>query len=557
MKKVLCIIVSFVMVICQCAFAADVAIKDAGKDIVTVSGSIGEEGLVSVMIINPGFGADDVLPQSRQAVQFYGTANEDADGFEIDVRMTDPHGYEGGEYTVVYSNGSVTKTESFVFYFYGKKLDTIKSINEDGVEGQVEDAYRVYSLDSAKLYDAVSTQSLERILLSMGEFEENVDVMYAALLDALHIAAYSDGADILVEDGRLSYVDVVGIDEEDTYEDYLSKLSDSGVKAVHDAVLGGEYETDEDIKDAFSDAVILNYITNAKSMGFGHVSEVFKKYDELLSENGIDTELIDDVDNKNYVYKKLASSTDKNFADLKKTYEKALKNADSQGESTGGGGGGGGGGSFSESTVTIPSDGPSTPVISGQENGSGYIDNASHPFEDMADVSWASESVGALYKRGIISGKSTKAFDPSGFVTREEFAKMAVLAFVGRPDGTQNPFSDVSGWSVPYVASAFAEGIIQGISETTFNPTGNITREQAATIIARAMENAGFKFEKEPETFDDDESISEWAKESIGVLAGEEIINGREDDLFCPGENMTRAEAAKLIYTAMIVNGGI
>ncbi len=553
MRKILSLVLVLIFTLSVTAFGADVEIKDAGRDIVTVRGSIGEEGLVSVMIINPGFYAEDVLPQSKQAVQFYGTANEGADGFEIDVRMTDPHGYEGGEYTVVYSNGSITKTESFVFYFYGKKLDTIQTLNEEGIDGQAQDAYRVYSLDSTELYGAVSVSSLERVLSSMGEFEENVDGMYAALLDALHIAAYSEGADLLIEDGRLAYVDVVGIDEEATYSDYLTKISETGVGKVHDAVLGGEYEKDEDITKAFSEAVVLNYITYPKSLGFGHVSEVFEKYAELLLENEIDTELMDDVDNKNYVYKKFATSSDKSFSELKKTYEKALKAADNQYESSGGGGGGGGG--SSSGTVSIPSDGPGLPVVSGQENGSGYLENPEVPFEDMENASWAQESVAALYKRNIISGRSEKVFDPSGLVTREEFAKMAVLAFAGKAIGAQNPFSDVSGWSVPYVATAFSEGIIQGISETSFNPLGNITREQAATIIARAMINAGYTFQNEPSEFDDDDSISPWAKDSIGALAGDEIINGRDEGLFCPGENMTRAEAAKLIYTAMAIVG--
>ena len=50
--------------------------------------------------------------------------------------------------------------------------------------------------------------------------------------------------------------------------------------------------------------------------------------------------------------------------------------------------------------------------------------------------------------------------------------------------------------------------------------------------------------------------MSQWAKDSIGLLAAEEIVSGRENKMFCPGENMTRAEAAKLIYEAMKRTGG-
>ena len=64
-------------------------------------------------------------------------------------------------------------------------------------------------------------------------------------------------------------------------------------------------------------------------------------------------------------------------------------------------------------------------------------------------------------------------------------------------------------------------------------------------------------FENEPQEFDDEDTISSWAKESVGKLASEGIVSGRDNGLFFPLENMTRAEAAMLIYGAMNRAGGI
>ncbi len=353
---------------------------------------------------------------------------------------------------------------------------------------------------------------------------------------------------------------VVGISDTKIYDDYVNNFSSTGVKRVNEMVLSDIYDNEEEIVDAFNEAALLCSIVYPKTLGHGHVEEVFEKYGEELEAYGIDTSLMEGVSNKSYVYKQLGASKANNLDGLASVYEKAIAKADNTqpaGGSGGGGGGGGGSGSGSGSTVTLPADGPGIPNITGPAQGSGYNDNTTHSFIDMTGYEWANDAVAVLYRRSIISGKSQTDFDPAGLVTREEFAKMAVLAFVGKTTSGENKFSDVEGWSLPYIVTAFQEGIINGISENEFNPKGTITREQAATIIARAIEKIGFVFENEPEEFDDEDTISPWAKESVGKLASEGIVSGRGDGSFLPLENMTRAEAAMLIYGAMNRAGGI
>ena len=63
-------------------------------------------------------------------------------------------------------------------------------------------------------------------------------------------------------------------------------------------------------------------------------------------------------------------------------------------------------------------------------------------------------------------------------------------------------------------------------------------------------------FEKEAKTFNDDESISEWAKEGVSLLSSEGILVGRENGEFDPLTGVTRAEAAKIIYESLKLIGG-
>ncbi len=555
MKKVLCMLMTFVMVICTCAYAADISIKDAGKNIITVKGEAPVGATVTIAVLNPGYDVSDVAVSGERALQYYGKVASGTNEFELDVKMEDPYLFGGGEYTFIISDKSSTSTDSFGFYFFEKKIAEIQTLNESGSDGRAKELFKVYSLDKHELVPVVKEETVEKILALEDEYEIDVDKMYGILVETLCIGAYRDGVSKLLKNGFLTYTDIVGIDSESTYEDYLSNINETGVNAVNDDVLGNEYKTSSEIRETFSKSVLLNLITNSPKMGYGHVSGILEKYEEELSLFGFDTEKLDDVKNKVYVYKKLVASDAKTLDELTDTFEKAIKNADESKETTSGGGGGGGGG-VSAPSVSAPADGAEKPVSTEQNTSGGYVENTSVPFEDMNDASWATDSVAYLYRRGIISGKSSRTFDPSGLVTREEFAKMAVLAFVGSASGSVSSFEDVSGWSAPYVAMAASKGIVTGISEKEFNPKGNVTREQAATIIARAMETAGFVFENTGVKFDDDDSISDWAKEKIALLASEEIISGRGDGMFRPLDNMTRAEAAKLIFEAMMRTGG-
>ena len=181
-------------------------------------------------------------------------------------------------------------------------------------------------------------------------------------------------------------------------------------------------------------------------------------------------------------------------------------------------------------------------------------------FADVVhETLWANDSVNALYKAGIVNGVSDTAFNPNGNVTREQFAKMLISLIGDTENISDNTFSDVpaDSWFAPFVCAAKATGIVNGVSENEFGVGRNITREQMAAMIYRAGKLLGYAPKGEPKVFTDAHLISDYAKESIDALTSGGVINGKADGSFAPQNTATRAEAACMIFNLMKATGHI
>jgi len=168
-------------------------------------------------------------------------------------------------------------------------------------------------------------------------------------------------------------------------------------------------------------------------------------------------------------------------------------------------------------------------------------------FNDLSSVPWAKESIEALALKGIISGRGNGIFAPNDNVTRAEFCKMIALAFNLVDEKAICDFDDVESgaWYYMYIASAKAQGIINGREDNKFSPDATITREEMAAIALRTI-NKDVK--AATEKFADDASISDYAKDAVYTLKELGIINGVGENMFSPKAVVTRAMAAKVIY---------
>jgi len=107
-------------------------------------------------------------------------------------------------------------------------------------------------------------------------------------------------------------------------------------------------------------------------------------------------------------------------------------------------------------------------------------------------------------------------------------------------------FSDVedsdSSW---YVSSAYAFGLVNGRSDTTYDPFGSITRQEAASMLMRAYRNYGgiVPDAAVAASFADATSISDWAWQDVEDISCLGVMQGMGDNLFVPLEGYTREQA--------------
>jgi len=207
---------------------------------------------------------------------------------------------------------------------------------------------------------------------------------------------------------------------------------------------------------------------------------------------------------------------------------------------------GGGGGTNSKNKVTnvsIPNN------ISIAESNIAKADT----FTDVSDVKWAETAINYLSKNNIMVGDGQGKFRPNDYVTREEFAKIIVMAANLYSDNKKCDFNDVSedDWFYKYVASASSLNIISGFDNGLFGTGRNISRQDMAVICCRSLELINKKEYSAAElNFDDVNLISDYAVDSVSKMKTENIITGDNFNKFNPLGNATRAEAAVIVYRA-------
>ena len=116
-------------------------------------------------------------------------------------------------------------------------------------------------------------------------------------------------------------------------------------------------------------------------------------------------------------------------------------------------------------------------------------------------------------------------------------------------DEAENTFTDVAdAWYKSYVLKAKNLGIVNGISDTEFGIGSNITRQDMAVMITRMFEAKNLEIsDANADDFSDADIVSDYAKKSVNFMKAIGLIEGY-DNLYRPLDNLTRAEAAKVIY---------
>ncbi len=461
----------------------------------------------------------------------------------------------GGSYGVaVNSDGNVVFTPSAIEYIDIAYINLVRdAINAPVINVKnlvalyndvldVDDTYiNSLSLQQETSVNSAVTESRDALSGHVfSTFKEFTDAYYDAL--CLSLIKYAKGS----ADAKAvltSYADKVALSSFGTYSAY-SNLSNEAKEYVYSRIANRKVNALSELESLFNDSVILASVKHAAyQQDIGKVISDHKAYMSL------DVSVYNTVSNTGNVHTALLG---KDFSDIRafKTAfntavqnQKAAEGSTSQGPVSNVGSTSSSSGLSSVSLPSVSAPSQDTPNV----------------FGDIASYEWASEAINYLAKNNVISGKTNGIFAPSDYITREEFAKIAVMAFVGYTDANNSGFNDVApdSWYAPYVAKAKETGLVNGIGEGTFGVGRCITREDIAVILCRAASLKGISLTNGTSSFADSAMISDYAKSAVDTLYSSKVINGTPDGSFNPKAFATRAEAAKMLYEIIKKGGGI
>ena len=182
----------------------------------------------------------------------------------------------------------------------------------------------------------------------------------------------------------------------------------------------------------------------------------------------------------------------------------------------------------------------------------GVLSTVERVYRDVKDNDWYAESVNYCFGQGIMTGVGDHHFVPQTELNRAMFA-MILWNMEGKPaPNGSSYYTDVrdGSWFTEAVNWAHESGIVAGIGNGRFDPSGKLTREQLAAMMYRYTEYKGRKVTLRADLsgYADEAKISDWAYESMSWAVAKKLISGRSEITLAPKGTATRAETAQIIY---------
>ena len=171
-------------------------------------------------------------------------------------------------------------------------------------------------------------------------------------------------------------------------------------------------------------------------------------------------------------------------------------------------------------------------------------------FKDFDRNAWYADAVSAAVDNGLLYGKSSTIIDPNGDMTRAEMAAIINRSFGCYKTADISQYKDVakSKWYYKDVALAVQMGTYNGRSASSMAPDAPISRLEAMTVVARALELDYDSYSKtDLSAFSDRSEISNWALPYVRAMVGADYIHGR-GKILAPLDNITRAEFAQIFH---------
>ena len=172
------------------------------------------------------------------------------------------------------------------------------------------------------------------------------------------------------------------------------------------------------------------------------------------------------------------------------------------------------------------------------------------PFPDVDENDWFYDEVVYVYENGLMNGVENNQFAPNTATNRAMLATI-LYRLAGQPDVSGDlPFTDVEAgtWYTNAVLWAAQNGIVNGVTDTTFAPGNDLTREQLVTMLYRYAEAAGYDVSAAADLsgYPDAGKVQTYAQKAMSWAVAEGIVEGMDGNLN-PAGSATRAQIATIL----------
>lgn len=178
--------------------------------------------------------------------------------------------------------------------------------------------------------------------------------------------------------------------------------------------------------------------------------------------------------------------------------------------------------------------------------------NTSLPVLSDIPAHWARADIKRLVGMLAIGGYPDKTFKPDNNITRNEFAVILAKAMDWKGNSpAAAKFKDagsIPAWARGSVGAAVEKGVISGYEDGTFGGERLITRSEIAVMVVKALGKAASTGAL---TFADAAKAPDWAKGFIATAVAEGIIKGKPGNVFAPNDNATRAESSTMVVRVL------
>lgn len=457
-------------------------------------------------------------------------------------KIGDVYKFPSDDYTVSVFSSEDTSENVFKYSNSVEALSAMGAVTGASSNADVENIITVYekvfALDKTDYNNVDDKEALHDLILTEELSEYTTGAQFKNAFDrAVAVSLINEDGD--VADIIEKYAPEFGIDATD-----FSSLEDMemAISIIRDT----EYTDFDDFVENYNDAVMLSKIYTAPNTGILE-DYLLTEYDSRLDllGNAEYARKYNKIKEKNAVFSRIIDKKYMNVEELVKAFKSAVKTVYDKENNSSGNKGSSGGSGFS-STVSVPA-----PSTAGAQTKLVFADI------NPNDNAMLEE----LVKSGVIAGDGNGNFRPYDTIRRDEFAKMMVVGLQIYDEGAVTSFEDVSisDWSYKYIASAVALGITNGVGNNNFAPERNISRQDAATMLYRAIEKAGLlsNFDTSVNAvFADRNTVADYASDAVDFMYGN-ILKVDNNTYVFPSENATRLEVAEFVYKFMqIAKGG-